>query len=210
MGRRDMSAERRVQIIAAAKRAIAQFGVEGATQERVSDEAGMSRPNIRHYIGNRDAVLDAVWDSTISAYIEQLRAATARESSPDALREALDAVLETVFSQDDDDTVLLAFIGESRRNARMRQRMSKDYSLIEAEVANLLRGISAESGQDDVDALAYTMVCLSVGAATLDMLNPGPPRAHLAISQTNKLVDLTVGHPDAANSEPGAADSSQV
>ena len=73
MGRRSLAEERRVQILEAAARCIAEHGVEGATQERIAAAAGMSRPHIRHYVGNRGDLLDAVWARIIAPYVDRVQ-----------------------------------------------------------------------------------------------------------------------------------------
>lgn len=62
MPRPSKKDERREEILSAYGRCVARFGVDGATLERVADEAGLARALIRHNIGNKDALLLAFVD----------------------------------------------------------------------------------------------------------------------------------------------------
>lgn len=65
MGRPKLTEQRGAEILDAFERCVAQFGVEGATLERVAQQAGLARALIRHHVGNRDALLDALVDRVV-------------------------------------------------------------------------------------------------------------------------------------------------
>ena len=60
MPRRDLTEERTEQILDAFERCIIQYGLESSSLEKVAEEAGMKRPIIRHYVGNRDDLVEAL------------------------------------------------------------------------------------------------------------------------------------------------------
>ncbi|MEO1201626.1 MAG: TetR/AcrR family transcriptional regulator [Pseudomonadota bacterium] len=62
MPRPSLKKERRAEILEAFGRCIARYGVEGATLERIAEQAGLARSLIRHNIGNKDELLDAFLD----------------------------------------------------------------------------------------------------------------------------------------------------
>ena len=62
MPRPSKKAERTEEILDAFERCVARFGVEGSTLERVAEEAGLQRSLLRHYVGNRDELLQALLD----------------------------------------------------------------------------------------------------------------------------------------------------
>ena len=57
MARPSLKKERTDQILDALERCLAGYGLEGATQDRIAEEAGLARPLIRHNVGNRDDML---------------------------------------------------------------------------------------------------------------------------------------------------------
>ena len=60
MPRPSVKTERTAEILDAFERSVARFGVEGSTLERIAEEAGLRRSLLRHYVGNRDDLLDAL------------------------------------------------------------------------------------------------------------------------------------------------------
>ena len=62
MARPDIRNERRVQILDAFEVCVARYGVEGATLAKTAEIAGLARPLVRHNVGNRSELLDALVD----------------------------------------------------------------------------------------------------------------------------------------------------
>lgn len=62
MARPDIKDERREQILDAFEACVARYGIEGATLARTAEAAGLARPLIRHNIGNREDLIEAMAD----------------------------------------------------------------------------------------------------------------------------------------------------
>jgi AcrR family transcriptional regulator len=60
MGRPSNKEQRREEILVAYEKCVARFGVEGATLERIAEEAGLARALLRHHVGNREDLLNAL------------------------------------------------------------------------------------------------------------------------------------------------------
>ncbi|WP_120497269.1 TetR/AcrR family transcriptional regulator [Kiloniella sp. EL199] len=60
MPRPSIKHERREDILKAYERCIALYGLEGATQKRIAEEAGIARPLLRHHVGNNEELLREV------------------------------------------------------------------------------------------------------------------------------------------------------
>lgn len=71
MGRKSLATERRNELLDAFERCILKYGLEGASLEQVAEEAGMTRSIIRHYIGNRDELIEALIARITSQILEQ-------------------------------------------------------------------------------------------------------------------------------------------
>lgn len=188
MGRRDLSDERRPHIVAAAKRAITKYGVDGATQERIAEEAGMSRALIRHYLGNRDAVLDAVWDETVGEYLVAVEETTSITDPPAEVEHAVSRFLESSFVYEEDDAIILAFLHESRKNERIRARTHATYARVEENLSRLMRAASPTLPEAELVTRAHALMALSMGALMLDLLQPKAARAHLLTGLASSLV----------------------
>lgn len=188
MGRIDIGDQRRPHIIAAAKRVISRHGIDGATQERIAEEAGMTRPHIRHYLGNRDELLDAVWSATVGEYVRSVEEATAVTGSRADVARSFDRLLELSFVYEEDDAVILAYLHKAREDERVRSRTHATYAYVEECIARLLRAASPEAPSDRIASRAHALMALSMGAIMLDLLNPSEPRADRLIETAAALL----------------------
>ncbi|MFE3326981.1 TetR/AcrR family transcriptional regulator [Streptomyces sp. NPDC059176] len=73
MPRPSMRAQRSEEILAAYVKCVARFGLEGATQERIADEAGVKRPLLRHYLGNREQMLESLTRYVADRFVRATR-----------------------------------------------------------------------------------------------------------------------------------------
>ncbi len=60
MARPSNKEQRTEQILDAFESCVAKYGVEGSTLEKIAETAGLARPLIRHHIGNKELLLDAL------------------------------------------------------------------------------------------------------------------------------------------------------
>lgn len=169
MGRRSLVSERRPHIIASAKSAVAKYGLAGATQQRISEEAGLSRSHIRHYVGNRDDVLDEVWESTIGPYLDHLRRAVAEASDDAVLDNVLDYLFGPLLARNEDDAVIEAFLTVAVHDRELGLRMHKSYSAIEEEITHAIRRVTG-ADHERAGALAYALICMTAGNSTMSTL----------------------------------------
>jgi len=65
MGRPDLTEVRTIEILDAFEHCVAHHGLEGSSLERVAEEAGMKRSILRHYIGNRDDLINALAERVV-------------------------------------------------------------------------------------------------------------------------------------------------
>ncbi len=68
MPRPSMKDQRREEILDAFERSIAKVGLYGSSLEVIAEEAGMQRSILRHYIGNRNEIFDALAERVIARY----------------------------------------------------------------------------------------------------------------------------------------------
>jgi AcrR family transcriptional regulator len=52
---------------------IVEYGLAGTTLERIAEKSGLSRPLVRHHVGNRDDILSAAIDRSFQSYIDTVR-----------------------------------------------------------------------------------------------------------------------------------------
>ena len=74
MPRPSLKQARQHQILDAAETCITHYGVEGLTLERVAEEADLARALIRHNVGNRDDLIEAVTERFLVVSREEMDA----------------------------------------------------------------------------------------------------------------------------------------
>ncbi|NKB61463.1 MAG: TetR family transcriptional regulator [Gammaproteobacteria bacterium] len=107
MGRPSIKAERTQEILDAYERCVSRFGVEGSTLEKIAEEAGLRRSSLRHYIGNKDDLLEAL----VTRFITKSRQST--EELMSCLTAGMDAasLVETLFDESSRDQSLALVAG---------------------------------------------------------------------------------------------------
>jgi AcrR family transcriptional regulator len=159
MGRKSLAEERREDILAAFERCIARYGID-VSLEQIADEAGVKRSLIRHYLGNRDELIDQMIDRTAAEYPRQVAAFIAQR-----LPGGIDAVLDSFFVEDsrapDWDVVMAAVANTAKgRYPAAKRRVAQMMMDITEEVAAMLRHFYPQASADAAYEVAYTLVCI--------------------------------------------------
>lgn len=139
MGRPSVQAQRREEILDAFEICVAQFGVEGATLERIAEQAGLARPLIRHHLGNREKLVDALADRFFEKW--SIRVSKLIDGLPDDRRS--EVLLDRLFSSEDLDwqSVLVAeaLISCSSSRPQLAKQMSEWLQDYIATISNQLK-----------------------------------------------------------------------
>ena len=92
MGRPSVQEQRTAEILTAYELCVARHGLDGATQERVAAQAGVKRTLLRHYLGNKDEMVEALIKHVVARFnseTDQMIAALPKTARPKALLDIL-------------------------------------------------------------------------------------------------------------------------
>ncbi len=137
--------------MAAVWQLIVDDGLPGITIRRIAERSGWSSGAVRHYLPNREAILDAA-AQRVGEVIEQRLRAVPPSVQP---REAITAVLEAVLPTDEvmvlASRVWLAFVGQAASDPSMADAQGIIYRDLNALLVELLdwavtQGLLAEGG----------------------------------------------------------------
>lgn len=170
-GRPSNRDERYEQVMQALVRCVARLGIEGATLTTIADEAGLSRPLIRHHLGNRDEILQSLQDYVLMGFDDQT----------DALAEALPdidpavTVIDLLFADTgaaDPDLVLAfaALTARSAGDADLRSACQASISRFEAVIAQAIRAEHPHLDQPFADQTAQGIAGLYFNKVSLSPL----------------------------------------
>jgi len=191
MGRPSLQAERREQILRAFSRCIAREGLGRVTLEKVAEESGLSRSHVRHYLGNRDAQLDALVDWMMDRYERAHFAALAERPAGERLAYTLDFLFHgEFFEPNDDNAVIDELTITARHDPRIRDRLRNIQFRLAGLVADVLAQSYPSAAPQALSQAGYAVMCLALGNATLAELDydaaaagPGRQCAELLIAE---------------------------
>jgi AcrR family transcriptional regulator len=171
MGRPSLADQRGEEILDAMTRCVARFGVEGTTLERLAAETGLSRPHIRHYVGNRDQMVDAFRERLVGRYITALKVVF-DEATPGSRSAVLAAfIFGADWGPSEDNAAIDALLGAAARDERLRTGLRASYLTMERLLVKALRSDFPDAPPTDCASTAYAMVCLAFAHSTLAELS---------------------------------------
>lgn len=189
MGRKSIAEERRQEILDAFERCIAQYGLEGSSLEQIADEAGVKRSIIRHYVGNRDALVEALVERVTKSYLAQVE----REFADVAPERMVSAILDSLFladsSYDPNERIVIdVLLTTKERYPRAKQLLRAMFEqLIDAFSQELQRAYPHASAEH-CHHVAYTIWCISSTNDSLMWLGLPPNLGSSARSHAAALV----------------------
>lgn len=189
MPRPSLAAVRREQILDALERCLTRYGLEGTSLDAVAREAGVARPVIRHYFGNRDALLAAAVQRALAAYgadLERALHALPREGRLDAF---LDHLFLGEFPAHGERDRLFRALYASLEDGTSRALLLRSYRLFEdACFAELRAAAGPDADAAALRAAAYAVLCLAEQNADCLAIGFDRSRAHAARAAADTLV----------------------
>ncbi|WP_170335466.1 TetR/AcrR family transcriptional regulator [Ruegeria arenilitoris] len=173
MPRPSLKDQRSHEILDAYLTCVARFGLEGATQQRIAEVAGVKRPLLRHYLGNKDEMVSALAAHTIAGFadsLEGLRQALPAEASPSDLVDAL-------FSLDGgtDPRLMLAYqalVAAVPDRPDLRQGLMDSLTDFFDVIEAILRRAAPSAPDPRIRAVTQGISAIFVSMDALSPLNP--------------------------------------
>ena len=170
MPRPSLQTQRRAQILDAFEICVAQYGLHGATLERVAEEAGMARTLLRHNIGNREDLIAAL----VERYFEQSDSAVELLIGGLPAEGPADVLLDRLFDRRSSDRQLMlvasALISASAGDPELAERM-RDWSVrFQGRLEAVLANAYPEASCADVSAAAAGLMGIYFNVESLGPL----------------------------------------
>lgn len=190
MGRKSLAKERIKQILDAFERCIVQYGLDGATLQRVADEAGVKLSMINHYIGKRETLVKAMVERFMERYREDTDAFLA--SFPPERR--LEALLDFYFSEaassyrPQDNAILSELMALSERDIAVKGQLLSLFAALEETFYKELRRSYPSATEQESRQRAYLILSLWNGHASLRWLGFEQERHEWAREAVERLL----------------------
>lgn len=171
MGRPSNKDQRFSQVMTALMRCVARYGLDGTTLSKIAQQSGLSRPLIRHHLGNREEVISAlaryVLDEFTRSAVELID--TLPKHKP------AERLIELLFSSKGaiDANQVLAFAALTARSAEdqaLRLACQKVLLQFEQRIESVLASQFPKVAQDKRVMAAHGISALYYNVASLEPL----------------------------------------
>lgn len=173
MPRPSLKDERSHEILDAYLTCVARFGLEGATQARIAEEAGVKRPLLRHYLGNKDEMITALAEYVVSGFSASLNGL--RQALPDTAIPS--DLVDALFSEDSgtDPRLMLAYqalVTAVPDCPELRQDLMDSLTEFFDVVEAILRRAAPSASAANIRAVTQGISAIFVSMDALTPLNP--------------------------------------
>jgi len=177
--------------VTAARRLVAEHGLEALTIGALEDRLSFTRGVITYHFANKDEIVRAVFASAI----EEIDTAVRREveggsTVEDKVRAVLHGNVRGFVDSEVAGRVLLSFWGRLSGDAQVRKLNAELYAKYRRRAAKLLRAARAEGHIAPVDptVMGALLVALVLGIATQHYFEPGSIDVEAAIAEATRTV----------------------
>ncbi|MGI9285733.1 MAG: TetR/AcrR family transcriptional regulator [Pseudomonadales bacterium] len=123
MGRPSVTEKRAEEILDAFEVCVAKYGVEGATLEKIAEHAGLARALIRHHIGNRDELLQALLERFLTRSKRETQALFALLPVKGRAKALITHLFDSSFSDTQFALVTAALIAAAPNHEKLKPRL---------------------------------------------------------------------------------------
>ena len=178
MGRPSIKRRRSREILDAYETCVARHGVEGATLERVAAEAGLARSLIRHNVGNRADLLDAL----VARFLSNSETRTAEMIAGLPEHGPVPALIDRLFDRKQADVsqvlVAEALIAAAADNPKLAARLGDWVGAFVDAIAQVLEAAVPDAAKVDIEAVAAGITGIYFNVDSLASLgDPGGLRS---------------------------------
>jgi AcrR family transcriptional regulator len=189
LGRRNLQALRRTQILDACEEIVLAEGLSSASPARVAGRVGLDRTTVHHYFRNRPALLGGLVERIVDGYLAEVRDVQAERGSSADVAEILDFLLSPDFARPHYDRIVDEFSAASYGDADVRRHLRRLFATLEEFTVSLLLKAVPDVAPERVRETAYTIYALIEGAYLLRALGFPDDRLRAARRTAHRLVD---------------------
>jgi AcrR family transcriptional regulator len=173
--RPDVSAERKAQILEAAKKVFARLGFERARVDDIAEESGLSKGTLYWYFESKDAIISAIMDQFFAQELAHVRELLdAGLSAKENLLMFTRFVTEDIMKMQPLMSILFEYWSLLLRRKKVKQVLSNYYrSYLEIMVPIIERGISQGEFRQ-VDAISAAIAIGAVFEGTIVLWGAAP------------------------------------
>ncbi|MEL6401884.1 MAG: TetR/AcrR family transcriptional regulator [Cyanobacteria bacterium J06626_4] len=170
MGRKNLAAERREDILDAFEQCILARGIEGSSFQHIAQVLGLDRKMISHYFGSREALVDAMTQRIVDAFDSRTNDALANLPPSAGFMELVDAFYGSEDALERTEILWTEIVAYATRSETVRDRLRQSYDKMLWAVDETLRREYPQAPASQLQTAAYTVVILLDRAPTFDLI----------------------------------------
>ncbi|QMU61529.1 MAG: TetR/AcrR family transcriptional regulator [Gammaproteobacteria bacterium] len=170
MPRPSLKAQRSEEILDAYERCVSRYGVEGATLEKIAEEAQLQRSLLRHNVGNRDDLLYALVDRFIPKTMNDSKLLESYISSKTTPKEFINYLFDESYSDKQSILVAMALIIAAPNYPKIRPRLQKWSEHFTKSIIRTLKQINPKAKPSDYRIVAAGLVGIYFNVESLSPL----------------------------------------
>lgn len=195
VGRPSLAEQRIGEILDAYARCVARYGVEGTTLQLVADEAGMARGNVRHYVGNREALRRLFGKRLADRYAGRAQTAAGRGPVGQQSETLVRYFFGTDVVPNNDYAAIDALFAAARYDEGLRRGLRVVYEGLESLVAASLTADHPGRAAEVYADAAYQILVLAYGHWTLSELGFPAARSTSALRGALDIIARVAAAP---------------
>ena len=172
MGRPSMKEQRTEQVLDAFETCVAQYGVHGATLEKIAEEAGLARALIRHNVGNREDLLDALVERFELKYREETAAMMEMLPEEDRIETLIEWMMDPQYAEGHSSRVMGALALSAHEFPGLAERVKGMIGDFVSAIENELTRVYPGRPDGDVKAVAMGITAIYINFDSLLPLGP--------------------------------------
>lgn len=190
MPRPSLKTQRTEEILDAFERCIVKYGIQGASLERIAEEAGMGRPILRHYVGNRDDLIIAITHRFVSGSKATLAAFKAVLPTKNRVRAMLNLLFGGQETFDRDENLIAdALIAEANRLTEVSRLLTGWFDEFVHVVEQELRNEYKDAKPSECRAAALGIISTFFVMGSLKPMTDSPKLRRTAKKAAEQLVE---------------------
>jgi AcrR family transcriptional regulator len=170
-----MKDQRTAEILDAYLTCVARFGLEGATQDRIAAEAGVKRPLLRHYLGNKDQMVIELTHHVVQRYreaVDRLKQVAHAVQSP---TELVDLLFHDEGPHDQRVGLAWQTLATSvPENPALGQPLIDSQAYFLTTLTDVLKRVAPKTSDVQIRAVAQGIAAIFLSQDSLTPLSPPP------------------------------------
>ena len=186
MARPSIAAERREEILIAFEACALRKGFAATTLADVADEAGLPRPLVRHFMGNRAEMVTGLIERMVQRASDDIEDALTPEVGLQE-EELLQIVLTRLFTDTTTNRLMIQLWQHSWQDTDLQQQLHDVYCHCVEQIHARLVPSDASRSRD----VAYALTALGLGNAVLRQFNVQPDSGASLLDAGRLITQLT-------------------